>query len=249
MLDTQRYFLDLISPQTGEFQKALDGLKTDEKKKLLLTPLSDQTRENALSYIVADRYADDNKWRAAFLTTALDEIEKLDIPPAGRMALLTSANELGQTLFHKALKQGQELFGLLEARLRKWGGDECADAFMQRFLNEPLGVIDEKVSKELRNIHNGLLPYGSEDKQRMATLCMNNYQPATYKGLNATIDKVRPLILQWAEKNSGEKSNPRLAPMINRAKLLKEFAQNANAVTAKPFKPGDYGIEVKSIKP
>jgi hypothetical protein len=252
MQDTQRYFLDLISRERGEFQKTLNGLDTAEKKKLLLEPLSEQVRENTLSYIVADRYSGNNhKWRGPFLTTALNAIEKLGIPAAERLALLTSANELGQTLFHTALKHdvkkrdGKKLFSLLEKRLRKWGGNEYADAFMQSFLNEPLGTIDEKVSVALQTIRHNFFPYGSEDRDRIEILCGNNYQPATYKGLKSTIDKVRPLIQQWAEKNSGEQSNPRLAPAIARAKLLKEFAQNAEAVTAKPLKLGDYGIGPK----
>jgi len=229
MQQDQRYFLDLVNREPGAFQKTLDTLDAAQKKKLLLAPLSEQTRENTLSYIVADRYADDQKWRAAFLTTALDEIEKLDITTAERVAVLTGANELGQTLFHKALKD-KALFDLLEKRLRTWGGNENADTFMKSFFSEPLGTIDEKVSKILEAIHQGIFPYGSEDRERMGNLGLNRYQPATYEGLKATIEKIRPQLKVWVERYLDRAANPRLNPRVREGELLKAFAENAACV-------------------
>ena len=216
-------------PLATGFQKALDALDPAEKKKLLLTPLSEQTRENALSYIVADRNADKHEWRTAFLTTALDEIEKLEVPAEERLDVLTSANELGQTLFHKVLKfDDKELFNLLEARLRKWGGDEYANTFLQNFHSEPLGTLDDKVSWALSYIYNGIRPYGSEHYRLFGAVSNNNYKPATYKGLKNTIDnKVRPCVQQWVDKNRPENMSRH---SVDRYELLKAFAKNANAV-------------------
>ena len=216
-------------PLAEGFQKALDALDPAEKKKLLLTPLSEQARENALSYIVADRNADDHRWRVAFLTTALNEIEKLEVPVAERLDVMTSANELGQTLFHKTVKpESKELFTLLEERLRKWGGDEYTDTFLHNVRNEPLGTIDDKVSHALSYIYNGIRPYGSEDYRRFGAVSNNNYHPATYKGLKNTIDnKVRPCVQKWVDRNSPERMSRH---SIDRHELLKAFAKNANAV-------------------
>jgi hypothetical protein len=226
-------------PLASGFQKALGALDRTEKKKLLLTPLSGQMPETALSYIIADRYADNHQWRAAFLTVALDEIEKLDVPAAERLAVFEGANELGQTVFHKALRTdtNQDLFGILEERLRKWGGNDYADAYMRRFRSEPLGVIDKEASALLKMAHNSIRPYDSDEYRLLGALCEGTYQPATYKGLKATIDnKVRPLI---------QKMHPRLKPdgmaaaAVERHRLLGEFARNANAVK-KVSKAGAY---------
>jgi len=229
MREDQRYFLDLISREPGAFQKTLDTLDAAQQKKLLLEPLSEDTRENALSYIVADRFADTQEWRVPFLTTSLNAIENLDITVAERVALLTSANELGQTLFHKALKD-KALFDLLEQRLRKWGGEDAANTFMKNFLSEPLGTIDDNVSKILNAIHLGLFPYGSEDRERMGSLGLNHYQPATYKGLKSTIEKARPLLQFWAERYLDGAANPRLPPRTREGELLKAFAYNPDCV-------------------
>jgi hypothetical protein len=229
MRENQRYFLDLVSREPGAFQKTLDTLDTAQKKKLLLEPLSEDTRENALSYIVADRFADTQEWRAPFLNTALDAIENLDITAAQRVALLTSANELGQTLFHKALKSKQ-LFDILEQRLRTWGGNDYADTFMKNFLSEPLGTIDDNVSKILNAIHLGLFPYGSEDRERIGSLGLGRYQPATYKGLKSVIEKVRPQLRFWTERYLDGAANPRLAPRVREGELLKAFTYNPDWV-------------------
>lgn len=230
-------------PLGSAFQAALNALDTAEKKKLLLTPLSAQMSENALSYIIADRYADNHQWRTAFLAVALDEIEKLDVPAAERLAVFEGANELGQTVFHKALRTDTDpnLFGILEERLRRWGGNDYADAYMRRFRNEPLGVIDAEASDLLKMAHNSIRPYDSDEYRLLGALVAGTYQPATYKGLKATVDnKVRPLI---------QKMHPKLKPdgmaaaAVERHKLLGEFARNANAVK-KVSKTGAY-IEEK----
>lgn len=245
-----RLALHLISRKPGEFQKTLDKMDIAEKRKLLLMPLSEGVRENTLSYIVSDCPSSGNEeWRMHFLIIALDEIEKL-ASPAERLAVLTGFNELGQTLFHKTLAAGkEELFCTLEDRLRKWGGNDYADAFMKRFLDEPLGTIDENVSAALITIHNGILPYGSEEYKRLGALCNNNYKPATYNGLKATVDKVRPLILKWAEwaiMPTRPLENPKSPPLMEKGKLLKAFAQNADAVRkelikTKPARPPKTG--------
>jgi hypothetical protein len=245
MEDAQRTFLDLVSRKAGEFQKALDKLSAEEKKKLLLTPLSEEVRENTLSYIIADRYADKQEWRISFLTTELNEIEKLDIPAAERLAVLTGANELGQTLFHKALKKGtdKEIFNILEARLRKWGGDDYTDAFFQRLRDEPLGTIDDNVSKLLEAIQCDIMPwllYGSENYQCLGSVALNNYQPATYKGLKATIDKLRPLLMKHTVDNPSDRPGGSYQKKNN---LIRAFAKNADSVRQEPT-----GLDIE-IKP
>jgi len=227
-----RYSLDLISREAGEFQKALGKLSAEKKKSLLLTPLSEQRRENTLSYIVADRYADKQEWRIPFLTTALDEIEKIS-SPAERLAVLTGANELGQTLFHKALKQGVdgELFNILEERLRKWGGDDFASAFFSRLRSEPLGKLDDDVSKALHWIQDDITaPYNlycSDNYQRLGSLSLNNYQPATYEGLKATVEKIRWILMKHTCDNPSDRPGP---DYQRRNNLVRDFAKNANAI-------------------
>jgi hypothetical protein len=229
-------FLDIIPRQDLQgFQKALDKLSATQKKELLLTPLSDETRENALTYIVGDRYSVSHEWRSPYLATALDEIEKLDISNEERVKLLTSANELGQTVFHKVLKypQNVNLFSMLESKLRKWGGDEVADAFIQRLYDEPLGTIDSVISKALAGIQQGVMPYTSEDHQRLASLAKENYAPATAKGLRATLDKIRPLLETWIKNANYDHIGPDMQKVID---LMKAFNASANAVTEQPFK-------------
>jgi len=231
-------FLDIIrrdEPQA--FQNALNKLDAAEKKQLLLTPLSEETRENALSYIAGDRYSTSHDWRAPFLTTALDEIQKLDVAGAERLRVLTSANELGQTVFHKALKYpgNKALFSILEDRLRKWSSNEYADAFIQRLLDEPLGTIDPKVSAALKGIQHSTLPYESEDHRRLASLAKDNYQPATAKGLRSTLDKLRPRLEKWVKDATPayDHIGPDMQKVVD---MIKAFNANANPFKEEPFK-------------
>jgi len=234
MMD-DRNFLDCISREPGAFQKALDKLSMAQKKELLLKPLSDETRENTLSYIAGDRNSDSHTWRSPFLAVALDAIDKLNISNEQRVKLLTSANELGQTVFHKVLKypENSNLFSMLESSLRKWGGNEAADKFIDAIYNEPLGTIDSNVSKALKGIEHGVMPYDSDGHQRLHSLATDNYAPATAKGLRATIDKIRPLLDQWIKNNPYDHAGPDMDIVID---LIKAFNANANPVQEVPFK-------------
>lgn len=233
-----RYFLDTISREPMAFQKTLAAMDAAKKKTLLMVRLSDTVRENALTYIAGDRFANDHKWRSPWLADALDAIEELkDVTNEERFKLLTSANELGQTVFHKTLKYAQNanMFSMLESKLIRWGGEEAAAKFIDSIWNAPLGTIAPEVSKAFKNIKNSTMPYTSEDHQRLASLEEGNYQPATAEGLRKTIDKLRPRLQTWID--GAQKAYDHLVPDTQKmVELIKAFNANANPVTEENFK-------------
>ena len=223
------------APTVSDLKKDLEGLDAEYKRLLLLTPLSATTQENSLSYIISDgftqAFSTDDQWRADFLKTVLDEIEKMTTNTNERLAMLTSANELGQTAFHKTLKYADqpELFDLLTERLYKWGGDNFADAWLKSFIDQSFGVIDQEISHHLQDLRD-MRPQGSEDALRLNSLENDAYQPAEYTALKASIDKIRPLILEWLDKNPADPKASYYEYESRTNAALKAFAQDPDSV-------------------
>lgn len=184
-------------------------LERDELRATLLTPLSATVTENTLSYMISDGYFSNlysgDTPRKEFTTIALDAIEKATESAEERVAILTSANYLGQTPFHKCIRFGgdMEVFDLLATRLQKWGGDETAREFLESFLDSKLGGIDHDMSNALQDVRD-IRPWQSPEAEKINTLCNDQYQPASYEGLKQAVDWARPLIIEWLDKHADD---------------------------------------------
>jgi hypothetical protein len=130
-------------PDAYDIKKTFDAMSVEEKKQLLLQPLSADRPVNALSYALHDGSLADttagDEWRSAFVKLALDEIEKIEPDASKRIDLLTSADALGQTVFHKTLDPYK--FDLLLMRLYNWAGKEAANTWMKSFIDQPPGAL------------------------------------------------------------------------------------------------------------
>ena len=193
--------------------KAPDTLKTlleqPGLRAALLQPMSATVAENTLTYMISDGWFDgfysSDTPRKAFTQVVLDAIEKATADPAERMAVLTSANDFGQTPFHKCIRYGGDLetFDMLATRLRSWGGDDAANTFLKGFIDSRLGGIDHDMSNALQDVRN-IRPNGSPEAVKLNTLCNDSYKPASYDGLKAAVDWARPYILEWLDKHADD---------------------------------------------
>ena len=189
--------------------KLADLLAREDMRDVLLTPLSATVEENTLTYMISDGYFTNcysgDTPRKEFTKVALDAIEKATDDPALRVAVLTWANYLGQTPFHKCIRFGgdKEVFDLLAQRLQSWGGEEAANQFLKGFLNSQLGAIDHDMSNSLQDVRD-IRPWQSPEAGKINTLCNDGYQPATLEGLKAAVDWARPLIIEWLDKHAAD---------------------------------------------
>ncbi|TAL37431.1 MAG: hypothetical protein EPN97_05155 [Alphaproteobacteria bacterium] len=184
-------------------------LAQDGMRATLLTPLAPDVTENTLSYMISDGYFDSfysgDTPRGEFTKVVLDAIEKATESAEQRVAILTAANDLGQTPFHKAIRFGGDVavFGMLAERLQKWGGDDAARAFLENFLDSKLGAIDHDMSNALQDVRD-IRPWQSPEAVKIDTLCNDGYQPASYEGLKQAVDLARPLIIEWLDKHAAD---------------------------------------------
>lgn len=180
--------------------KVTATLESPAGREWLVKPLSKDTPDNALTYMIDGHFSD--SWKGnphkEFTTAALAALEKA-VPDAGeRVALLTSANIRGQTAIHKAFAYGGH-YGTFEPvldALYKWAGEEKANGILQDILTQPLGSIDKDISYQLQNVRQVRPPESAEFKN-VDALTTDSYHPVTAAGLRAAVDDIRPLILEW----------------------------------------------------
>jgi len=224
----QDTYKDLKSAEA--LQDLFDGMGEEEKHDLLLVPLSPETDENTLSYMVSYRYfvnlfGRESPHSKEFTTTILNEIEKITTSNEERVNVLISANYLGQTIFHKALRN-LPLFKELVDRLYKWADPYTADVFLKGLLDNSLGQIDYDTSYTLQDIRD-IRPYDSVEGIHIQNLCCAPYKPVSFEGLKKAVDELRPLILEWLDKNPAA---PDDSYKTEKNEQLRAFATDPDAV-------------------
>jgi len=205
-------------------------LKTPAGQAWLTKPLSKDTPDNGLTYMI-DGYFSDN-WKSRhkeFVTAALKTLEET-VPDADtRVSLLTSANERGQTPIHKSLAYGGalETYDPVLDALYKWAGEEKADAIMKDILSQPLGKIDRDISYAFQNIRE-MRQRGTPEYEQIDALTVDMYHPVTAAGLRATLKEIRPAIAEWLaqEKPNSDYTKERKAKM-------QDFYDSPDPVTEK----------------
>jgi hypothetical protein len=195
------------------------ALESPVGKEWLVKPLSKDTPENALTYMINGYF--DSSWKGTpshkeFTAAALAALEKAVPDAEERVALLTSANIRGQTAIHKALAFGgyRGTYEPVLDALYKWAGDEKAGAIMKDILTQPLGQIDSDISYALQNVRM-MRPQQNPEFHKVNALTTDSYHPVTAAGLRAAVDEIRPIIREWLaqEKPESDYSKQRKAKM------------------------------------
>ncbi len=196
-----RALLNLFSDlQSAEAVSA--ALASEAGQKWLLTPLSKDVPDTALSYMADGMFS--SRWRDPHkdcMALGLAALEQAEPDAAKRVALLTARNGLGQSVIHKSLEYGgyREAFEPVLDALYKWAGAENADRIMKDILAEPLGQIDKGISYDLQNVRR-LFPHASREFAKVDALTTDSYHPVTAAALRETLDDIRPLIAAWLEQ-------------------------------------------------
>ncbi len=208
--------VDLFSNLTTE-EEVSAALKTPDGQAWLTKPLSKDTPDNGLTYMIDGYFKDSWKNRhKGFTAVALKVLEET-VPDADtRVAILTAANERGQTPIHRALAYGgsREAYDPVLDALYKWAGEEKADAIMKDILSQPLGKIDSDISYAFQNIRE-MRQRGTPEYEQIDALTTDSYHPVTAAGLRAALKDVRPAIAEWLaqEKPDSDYTKQRKAKM------------------------------------
>jgi hypothetical protein len=205
------------------------ALETPAGKEWLVKPLSNDTPDNALTYMI-DGYFD-NSWKGTphkeFTAAALAALEKALPDVEDRIAILTTANIRGQTPIHKSLAYGGH-YGTFEPvvdALYKWAGEERANAILKDILTQPLGRIDRDISYDLQSVRN-MRPDDSAEWRAVDALTTDHYHPVTAAGLRAAVDEIRPIIREWLAQEKPESDYSK-----QEKEKMQAFVDNPNPVT------------------
>lgn len=204
------------------------ALASEAGQKWLLTPLSKDAPDSALSYMADGMFK--STWRdphKEYMALALTALETAEPDAAKRVALLTARNGLGQSVIHKSLEYGgtREAFEPVLDALYKWAGAENADRIMKDILAEPLGQIDKGISFDLQSVRR-IFPHTSREFAKVDALTTDSYHPVTATALRETLNDIRPLIAAWLEQEEPASDYGR-----ERKKAMQAFNDSADAVS------------------
>lgn len=206
------------------------ALASEAGQKWLLTPLSKDVPDNALSYMADGLFS--SRWRDPHkecMALALAALEQAEPDASKRVALLTARNGLGQSVIHKSLEYGgyRDAFEPVLDALYKWAGAEKADRIMKDILAEPLGQIDKGISYDLQDVRR-LYPHTSREFAKVDALTTDSYHPVTAAALRETLNDIRPLIAAWLEQEK-----PTSDYGQERKTLMQAFNDSADAVSVR----------------
>ncbi|MDF3023092.1 MAG: hypothetical protein K0R10_453 [Alphaproteobacteria bacterium] len=186
-----RALLNLFSDlQSAEAVSA--ALASEAGQKWLLTPLSKDVPDSALSYMADGMFK--STWRdphKEYMALALAALEQAEPDAGKRVALLTARNGLGQSVIHKSLEYGgsREAFEPVLDALYKWAGTENADRIMKDILAEPLGQIDKGISFDLQSVRS-IFPHTSREFAKVDALTTDSYHPVPSAALREMLNDI-----------------------------------------------------------
>lgn len=221
-----RALLNLFSNlKTAEQVSA--ALASEAGQKWLLTPLSKDADDNAISYMADGMFP--TSWgnpHKEYMPLALAAYEKLEPDVEKRVAMLTATNSLGQSIIHKSLEYGgtRDSFDSVIDALYKWAGEEKADRIMKAIIAEPVGQIDSDISymmQDVRRLHD----YPSKAFNAVDSLTTDSYHPVPMAALRNRVAEIRPDIAAWLEQEKPDDDYSR-----QQKKKMQAFYDNPDPV-------------------